>query len=98
MKKISFLQVKHVADLAKLSLNNDELEMFQKQLEEILDYVDKLKEVETKGIKPTNQVTGALNVVREDKTKDSFSQNEVISGAKHADKGMFKVKAIFEEK
>lgn len=97
MKKISFLQVKHVADLAKLSLNNDELEMFQKQLEEILGYVDKLEKAQTKGIEPTSQVTGAQNVVREDKTKESLSQKEAISGAKHIDKGMFKVGAIFEK-
>ena len=89
--------VKHVALLANLKLSEKEIKKFQKQLSEILAYVDKLNELNTKGIEPTSQVTGLENVFREDEPKPSLSQKEVLSGAKNIEKGMFKIKAIFEE-
>lgn len=97
MRKLNSQQVEHVADLAKLSLNKDELQMFQKQLGEILDYIDKLEEVDTIGTEPTSQVTGAQNIVRKDVAKQSMSGKEALSGAKNIFRGMFKVKAIFEQ-
>jgi len=89
--------VKHVALLANLKLSEKEIKKFQKQLSEILAYVDKLNELNTKGIEPTSQVTGLENVFREDEPKPSLSQKEVLSGAKNTEKGMFKTKAIFED-
>lgn len=89
--------VKHVALLANLKLSEKEIKKFQKQLSEILAYIDQLKKLNTKGVEPTSQVTGLENVLREDEPKPSLSQKEVLSGAKKEEKGMFKVKAIFEE-
>ena len=88
--------VRHVALLANLKLSEKEIKKFQKQLSEILAYVGKLNELNTKGIEPTSQVTGLENVFRKDEPKPSLSQKEVLSGAKKTEKGMFKTKAIFE--
>ncbi len=89
--------VKHVALLANLKLSEKEVKRFQKQLSDVLAYVDQLKELNTKGVEPTSQVTGLENVLRKDESRPSLSQEEVLSGAKQKEKGMFKVKAIFEE-
>jgi aspartyl-tRNA(Asn)/glutamyl-tRNA(Gln) amidotransferase subunit C len=59
-------QVKHIAKLAKLSLNEKEVKKFSGQLSDILDYIDTLSEVDTEGVEPTSQVTGLTNVTEGD--------------------------------
>lgn len=92
--KLSKEETKHVAKLARLNLTPQEVKKFQRQLSEILDYVDVLKKLETTKIEPTSQVTGLENIFREDKTAPSLSFKEVLSGTKNTDKWMFKVKRI----
>ncbi len=93
----SIEEVKHVAKLAKLGLAEEDIQKFQKQLTDIVDFVGKLQEVDTKNVEPTSQVTGLENVFREDEVKPSLSQDEVLSNAKRTYKGYFMVDAIFEE-
>jgi aspartyl-tRNA(Asn)/glutamyl-tRNA(Gln) amidotransferase subunit C len=95
--KLTEEEVRHVAKLAKLELGADEIEKFQKQLSEILDYVALLNEVETGKVEPTSQVTGLENVFRKDKVEKSLSQEEALFGAKNKQQGRFKVKAILEK-
>jgi len=89
--------VQHVAQLANLKLSKEEVSQFQKELAEIIDYVDQLKKVKTQGIEPTSQVTGLENVFRQDIPHPSLSQSEVLANAKKQTKGLIKVKAIFKE-
>lgn len=91
------IDVSHVAKLANLPLTENEKEKFEKQLNDILSYIEKLNEVDTKNVEPTSQVTGLENVTREDKPAPSLSQEEVLKNTKSQHNGMFKVKAIFEE-
>lgn len=67
--KLTREQVVHVAKLARLGLTEAEIEKFQSQLSSILDYVEQLNEVDTEGVPPTAQVTGLLNIKREDEVK-----------------------------
>lgn len=97
MKKLTTQQVKHIADLAKISLNSQEIALFKKQLGEILTYIDKLKEVKTENIEPTSQVTGLENVTREDTVEEGLPKNGALSGGKSVYQDMFKVKRVFEE-
>ncbi|MEK9132740.1 MAG: Asp-tRNA(Asn)/Glu-tRNA(Gln) amidotransferase subunit GatC [Patescibacteria group bacterium] len=64
--KLTKDQVKNVARLARLGLTEAEIEKFQTQLSGILDYVEQLNEVNTDGVSPTAQVTGLVNILRED--------------------------------
>ena len=91
------IDVGHVAKLANISLSKGEQFKFEKQLSEILSYVEKLKEVNTKNVETTSQVTGLENVTREDETKPSLSQEEVLSNSKSTHNGLFKVKAILDQ-
>jgi len=93
---LSLEEVKHVAKLAKLGLSADDINNFQKQLTAIVELVSKLKEVDTKDIEPTSQVTGLENVFRQDTIKPSLSQKEVLANAPRIHKGYFVVDAIFE--
>ena len=73
------IDVGHVAKLANLPLKPHEERKFEKQLSEILSYVEKLKEVDTKNVEITSQVTGLENVTREDQTSPSLTQEETLS-------------------
>lgn len=87
-------EVRHVARLASLNLTSAELKKFQKQLASILTYVEQLRELDTKRVEPTSQVTGLENFFREDEARPSMTQEEVLSNAKEKHHGFFKVNAI----
>lgn len=91
------INVKHVAKLANLPLSPVEEEKFEKQLSDILSYVEKLNEVDTTNVKETSQVTGLKNIARDDVVSPSLSQEEVLANSKSTKNGLFKVKAVFEE-
>ena len=59
-----------LARLARLELSEDEVETFKNELAEILHYVEQLENVDITGLEPTSQVTGLVNVTRDDSIKD----------------------------
>ncbi len=91
------INITHIAKLANLQIEEKEKEKFQKQLSSVLEYISKLKEVDSKDIEPTSQVTGLENVTREDIATPSLSQEDALSNTKSKYNGFFKVKAILEE-
>ena len=91
------IDIKHVAKLANLKLNPDEEKKFEKQLSDVLSYINKLNEIDTKDIKETSQVTGLENVFREDTTAPSLTQEEVLQNTPSKHNGLFKVKGILKE-
>lgn len=96
VKKITLDQVKHIASLARLPIEEKDLPLFQKELSAILELFDKLKKIDTTGIIPTSQVTGLENVLREDEIKTSLPQKTVLANAKKTHNGYFAVEAIFD--
>ena len=90
------IDVSHVAKLANLSLKRKDLKKYENQLLAILEYIEKLKEVDTKNIKETSQTTNLENVTREDLPKPSLTFEETLSNTKNKHNDLFKVKAIFE--
>ena len=66
MTALTPAQVRHIAKLARLKLSDAEVEKFSKELTSILQYIEKLNEVDTSNVEPTAQVTGLTNVFRED--------------------------------
>ena len=95
-RKLTIEDVKHVAKLSRLELTNEELEMYSEQLSSILDFVDKLNEVDTENVEATAQVTGLKNVLRKDETTPSLSQEKALSSSSHAENGYIKVKAVIK--
>lgn len=79
-------EVKHIAKLARLGLTEKEIEKFQKDLSTILDYIEKLKEVNIEGIEPTSHSVLLENVTRKD---------EVLKFNKKLIDGYLKVKKVF---
>lgn len=82
--KISREEVEHVAHLARLNLSSQELEKMTKQLDNILSYVEKLNELDTKEIEPTTHAFSITNAFRDDVVRDSLSQEEALAnGPQH---------------
>jgi aspartyl-tRNA(Asn)/glutamyl-tRNA(Gln) amidotransferase subunit C len=90
-------QVEHVAELAKLGLTEDEIETYRQQLSDILDYAAVLETLDTAHIAPTASVLPLENVMRDDKSAPSLSQNDVLANAPASTDGFFQVKAILDE-
>lgn len=82
--------------MANVQINSSEINKFEKQLSEVLEYVKKLDEVTVTDVEPTSQVTGLENILREDIAEASLSQEEALAGAKNKHNGMFQVGGILE--
>jgi len=62
--------IKHVADLAKLEVSDEDATKYSEELSKVIDYVEQLKEVNTDDVEPTAQITGMVNQTRADKVAD----------------------------
>lgn len=93
-------EVEHIADLARIKLDQAEKANITRDLGSILNYIDKLKEVNTDGVEPTAQVTGLENIFREDKTEAvAGAETEKLLGQfPHKKDGYLKVKPVFESR
>ena len=94
--KISRNEVEHVARLARLALQPEELEALTGQMDAILDYVDKLNELDTEGIEPTAHAVPMENAFREDLVKPSIGIERAQQNAPEKDGSCFKVPKVIE--
>jgi aspartyl-tRNA(Asn)/glutamyl-tRNA(Gln) amidotransferase subunit C len=96
--KLSSEEIKHVAGLAKLELTSEELDKYGEQLSAILSYIDQLQEVDVLGVEPTAQVTGLVNVWREDKIHDcpETEREAALNEAPELEDHQIKVKRVLE--
>lgn len=90
-------KVKYIAKLANLIVSDAEANKLSQELSDTLEFINKVKQVDTKGLEPTSNVTGMENVFREDTISSSLTQDEALSGTNSKFKGYFKVKAVLEE-
>lgn len=94
--KITREEVEHVALLARLKFNEDEVERFTTQMNSILEYMGKLAELDTTHVEPTFHAVAQTNVFRQDMVKPSIPQELSLSNAPDADHGFFRVPKIIE--
>jgi len=96
---ISKEEVKHIAKLARLGLTEPEIEKFQKELSSILDYIEKLKEVDIKNVEPTSHALKIENVFREDTVlkSDIEKVKKLIKAFPERENTFLKVKSIFRK-
>ena len=94
--KISLQEVERIAELARIGLTEKEKEKFSEELSDILEYVEQLKEIDTKNIEPVSQVTGSVNIIREDVADncDEDIRKKIIANLPEEKDGYVKVKQI----
>lgn len=95
--RLSREEVRHVAELAKLGLCEEDVERFREQLSNILEHVEILQELDTTTVEPTAHVTGLQNVMRDDVVTECLTRAAVLSNAPDQEDGFFKVPPVLEE-
>ena len=94
--KITVADVEHVARLARLELTPGEKELFAGQMDAILGYVEKLKEVDTEGVVPTSHAVPMENAFREDVVQPSIGLEKALANAPEKSGTFFAVPKVIE--
>jgi len=100
---ISDKEIKHIAELARIKINEKEKKGLKKDLSSILEYIDKLNEVDTTEVQPLYQTTGLVDSFRSDEPRKEFEMNEslnekLIGQAPHKEGRFIKVKSVLSHK
>jgi aspartyl-tRNA(Asn)/glutamyl-tRNA(Gln) amidotransferase subunit C len=95
MAELTRDDVLKLASLARLSLTDDEVEEYRRELSLILDYVQQLQGVDVSGLEPTSQVSGLKNVMREDVIRDyGIDKSDLLRNVPNVEDGLIKVKRM----
>jgi len=94
--KLTLAEVEHIAELARLSLADEEKARYQEQLSAILDYAERLQTLDTSSIPPTATVLPLRNVMRPDEPRDSMSREDVLANAPQVEADSFRVRAVMD--
>jgi aspartyl-tRNA(Asn)/glutamyl-tRNA(Gln) amidotransferase subunit C len=84
-------QVLHVAKLARLRLDDDEVEKMAAELSHVLDHIEKIRELDLENVPPTSHVVDVVNVMRTDEPWPCLSQEEALDQAPEPVDGFFGV-------
>lgn len=96
LSRISIDQVKHVANLARLAISEEEANNFKTQLDAIITYAEQLNEVNTDNVEPTTHVLKMKNVLREDEPKKGLPLEDVLKNVPDSKDGHIRVPSIIE--
>jgi len=94
--KLTLAEVEHIAELARLSLSDDEKALYQEQLSAILEYAERLQALDTLSIPPTATVLPLRSVMRADEPRDSMSRDDVLANAPQVEAESFRVHAVMD--
>ena len=97
MTRITKEEVKKVAHLARLELNENEINNHAKQLEKILDYIKQLEKIDTNDVPSTTRAIEVSNVFRKDEMKNSDCTEEILELGPLREDNYFKVPKIINE-
>mgnify|MGYP000471722948 FL=1 len=95
--KITKETIDHLADLAKLEFNEKEKENIKNDMEKILDFVNKIEELNTEDVAPLIHVNTEINVLRKDDVVESISQKEALKNAPNKDSDYFKIPKVLDK-
>jgi aspartyl-tRNA(Asn)/glutamyl-tRNA(Gln) amidotransferase subunit C len=90
-------QVRRVAKLARLELTDEEVGRFSRDLGAILEYIQKLNELNTEGVEPLAHCLPITNVLRADEVRPSLGAEAALANAPERYENYFKVPSIFDE-
>jgi aspartyl-tRNA(Asn)/glutamyl-tRNA(Gln) amidotransferase subunit C len=96
MRRTSELDVAYVARLARINLTEAEAELFQKQLDDVLKYVEKLRQADVRHVEAAAHALPIFNVFREDAPHDWFTAEQALSNAPRQANGLFVVPKVVE--
>ena len=94
--KITNAEVLHVASLARLKLSEEEAKRLETDMAGIIEFADKLNELDTEGVVPTAHAIPMQNAFRADEVKPSFDRREILKNAPDFDEEGFIVPKVVE--
>ena len=89
--------IDRLAQLAKLKFSEEEKKELKTDLERMIEFVEKLKEVDTTGVEPLLHITNAVNILREDEVKQTITKEEALLNAPLTDGNFFKVPKVIKK-
>lgn len=95
--KISAEEIKKIALLSRLNIDDDQIEEVGKQLNDILAYMDLLNQVDITDVAPTAHAVSMRNVMRDDVPQPSLSNEKALSNAPEPENGYFKVPKVIQD-
>ena len=95
-ERINDEMIEYVGILAKLELSDEEKEQAKKDMGRMLDYIDKLNELDTEGVEPMSHIFPVNNVFREDIVVNGNERDYILENAPADKEGMFKVPKTVE--
>jgi aspartyl-tRNA(Asn)/glutamyl-tRNA(Gln) amidotransferase subunit C len=92
------INIEHVAKLARLGLGKEEIAKLDKDMAAILEFVEKLKEVDVEKVPPMAQATGLINILREDEEikREEKARQKILANVPEKKENYIKVKGVFE--
>ena len=97
MSKITSKDVRKVAELARLEISDDQIQLYTSQLEKILGYVAQLEKVNTENIVPTTRAVEVVNVLREDSVSKTTIREDLLNQAPQREGDFFRVPKILSD-
>ena len=95
-ERLTTEEVRHLALLARIGMTDDEVERMRDQMSHILENFDILKQVDTDGVEPTAHSVNVTSVMREDRSRESLSKEEVFANAPLVEGDRIRVRAVLE--
>jgi aspartyl-tRNA(Asn)/glutamyl-tRNA(Gln) amidotransferase subunit C len=95
--KLSREEVLHIARLARLGLDEQEIDRLGGQLSKLLEHFQVLQQVDTEGVPPTSQSVNLQSVMRDDVVAPSMPPEDVLANAPRREGDCFRVRAVLEE-
>ena len=92
--KVSKKDIDHIAKLARLKFNDEEAAKMQDEMNKILEYVEKLNELDTSGIEPLTHVLDLKNVTREDLVEQTLTADDMLKNAPSKTEKFFRVPKV----
>lgn len=93
---LSNKEVEHIAQLARLQLTREEIELYREQLSAILEYAGRLQTVDTQAISPTSSVLALKSVLRPDEPHPGLTKEDLLKNAPLVHQGRFRVPPVLD--
>ena len=96
MTRITSDEIRHLAALCRIAMSDDEVGAMREQMSNILDNIDVLNRVDTRGAAPTGHSVDLVSVMREDEARDSIPLEDALANAPNRDGDFIRVRAALE--
>ena len=95
-ERLSADEGRQIAALARISMNDEEIEIMRGQMVNILNNIDVLNNVDTDGVNPTGHSVDVRSVMREDQSRESLEPEDVLLNAPNSEDGFIRVRSVLD--